>query len=151
MLRQRPTRRVAKEGVVDTNTGMREGTNFTVANVGVNGKIYLKCVSKSPPWRRRIGDATLGPDEMDELANRLGGPDQQFARPTGSLWCHRSLFPQPPRPKMSRGEKLPKARRTIHCAMGNGRTPKFPGRPPAIGGNHRPSGEMDDRPPPRNG
>lgn len=46
MLRQRPTRRAVKDGISDANAGMREGRHFTVANVGNNGNIYLKCVSK---------------------------------------------------------------------------------------------------------
>ena len=52
MLRQRPTKRVFKDGISDANAAMREGTNFTVANVGNNGKIYLRCVEEtpSPAW-----------------------------------------------------------------------------------------------------
>lgn len=46
MLRQRPTRQAGKDGIVDANAGMREGQHFTVANVGNNGKIYLRWVPK---------------------------------------------------------------------------------------------------------
>lgn len=46
MLRQRPTRQAGKDGMADANAGMREGQHFTVANVGNNGKIYLRCVCK---------------------------------------------------------------------------------------------------------
>ena len=48
MLRQRPTRQAGKDGILEVNAGMREGQHFTVANVGNNGKIYLRCVLKPP-------------------------------------------------------------------------------------------------------
>lgn len=51
VLRQRSTRRAAKDPTSDANGGIREGRQFTVANVGNNGKIYLKCVWKRPHQR----------------------------------------------------------------------------------------------------
>ena len=44
VLRQRSIKKVAKESALDAKTGMREGRQFTVANVGNNGKIYLRLV-----------------------------------------------------------------------------------------------------------
>ena len=41
LLRQRSTKRVKDVGP-DGTTGAREGRQFTVANVGNNGKIYLR-------------------------------------------------------------------------------------------------------------
>ena len=41
-LRQRSVLRDGKGGVVDSNPTTREGRQFTVANVGNNGKIYLR-------------------------------------------------------------------------------------------------------------
>ena len=41
-LRQRSLLRDGKGGVVDSNPTTREGRQFTVANVGNNGKIYLR-------------------------------------------------------------------------------------------------------------
>ena len=41
-LRQRSLLRDGKGGVVDSNQTTREGRQFTVANVGNNGKIYLR-------------------------------------------------------------------------------------------------------------
>lgn len=42
VLRQRSTRRAAKETMLDANAAAREGRQFTVASVGNNGKIYLR-------------------------------------------------------------------------------------------------------------
>lgn len=42
VLRQRSLKRDGKGGVVDSNQSTREGRQFTVANVGNNGKIYLR-------------------------------------------------------------------------------------------------------------
>ena len=42
LLRQRSLKQDSKEGAVDTNGSTREGRQFTVANVGNNGKIYLR-------------------------------------------------------------------------------------------------------------
>ena len=42
VLRQRSLKRDAKGGAVDPNPSTREGRQFTVANVGNNGKIYLR-------------------------------------------------------------------------------------------------------------
>lgn len=42
VLRQRSLKRHGKGGVVDSNPTTREGRQFTVANVGNNGKIYLR-------------------------------------------------------------------------------------------------------------
>ena len=42
VLRQRSLKRDGKSGVVDPNPMTREGRQFTVANVGNNGKIYLR-------------------------------------------------------------------------------------------------------------
>lgn len=44
VLRQRSTKRTAKENGSDLNAAAREGRQFTVANVGNNGKIYLRSV-----------------------------------------------------------------------------------------------------------
>lgn len=40
--RQRSVKRAGKDVGVDGNLGAREGRQFTVANVGNNGKIYLR-------------------------------------------------------------------------------------------------------------
>lgn len=42
ILRQRSLKRDAEDVVPDANTPTREGKQFTVANVGSNGKIYLR-------------------------------------------------------------------------------------------------------------
>lgn len=42
VLRQRSSKRDTKDVATDTNTTTREGKQFTVANVGSNGKIYLR-------------------------------------------------------------------------------------------------------------
>ena len=42
VLRQRSLKRDGKNGVVDSNPTTREGRQFTVANVGNNGQIYLR-------------------------------------------------------------------------------------------------------------
>lgn len=42
LLRQRSLKTDAKDPTVDTNPSTREGRQFTVANVGNNGKIYLR-------------------------------------------------------------------------------------------------------------
>lgn len=42
LLRQRSLKRETLEGGVDANSSTREGRQFTVANVGNNGKIYLR-------------------------------------------------------------------------------------------------------------
>lgn len=42
VLRQRSTRRAAKDVVLEGPSGAREGRQFTVANVGNNGMIYLR-------------------------------------------------------------------------------------------------------------
>lgn len=44
VLRQRSTKRTAKDSGSDVNAAAREGRQFTVANVGNNGKIYLRSV-----------------------------------------------------------------------------------------------------------
>lgn len=46
VLRQRSAKRAAKDAGVDGTSGAREGRQFTVANVGNNGKIYLRYVLK---------------------------------------------------------------------------------------------------------
>lgn len=42
VLRQRSAKRAGKDTGVDGTSGAREGRQFTVANVGNNGKIYLR-------------------------------------------------------------------------------------------------------------
>lgn len=42
VLRQRSTRRAAKDVVFEGTSGAREGRQFAVANVGNNGMIYLR-------------------------------------------------------------------------------------------------------------
>ena len=42
VLRQRSRRRAAKDLVLEATSGAREGRQFTVANVGNNGMIYLR-------------------------------------------------------------------------------------------------------------
>lgn len=42
VLRQRSTKRAAKETALDVNAAAREGRQFTVASVGNHGKIYLR-------------------------------------------------------------------------------------------------------------
>lgn len=42
VLRQRSMKRAVKDGGIEGNSGAREGRQFTVANVGNNGKIYLR-------------------------------------------------------------------------------------------------------------
>lgn len=42
VLRQRSIRRGNKESEVERNPSTKEGRHFTVANVGTNGKIYLR-------------------------------------------------------------------------------------------------------------
>ncbi len=42
VLRQRSRRRAAKDVVLEATSGAREGRQFTVANVGNNGMIYLR-------------------------------------------------------------------------------------------------------------
>lgn len=42
VLRQRSLKSDGKGGVLDSNPTTREGRQFTVANVGNNGKIYLR-------------------------------------------------------------------------------------------------------------
>lgn len=42
VLRQRSAKRAGKDAGVDGTSGAREGRQFTVANVGNNGKIYLR-------------------------------------------------------------------------------------------------------------
>ena len=44
VLRQRSLKRINKDAV-DANAGTREGRSFAVANVGNNGKIYLRYVA----------------------------------------------------------------------------------------------------------
>jgi len=42
ILRQRSLKKDAKDVAADSNNSTREGKQFTVANVGSNGKIYLR-------------------------------------------------------------------------------------------------------------
>lgn len=42
ILRQRSLKRASKDTAADANASTREGKQFTVANVGSNGKIYLR-------------------------------------------------------------------------------------------------------------
>lgn len=49
VLRQRSLKRDGKGGVVDSNPATREGRQFTVANVGNNGKIYLRPITRTTP------------------------------------------------------------------------------------------------------
>ena len=42
LLRQRSQKRDGKDAAVDPNPSTKEGRHFTVANVGNNGKIYLR-------------------------------------------------------------------------------------------------------------
>ncbi|KAL8944880.1 MAG: hypothetical protein Q9216_000170 [Gyalolechia sp. 2 TL-2023] len=47
VLRQRSTKRANQAGALDNSTGGREGRQFTVANVGNNGKIYLRSIGRT--------------------------------------------------------------------------------------------------------
>lgn len=42
VLRQRSAKRATQEGLVDNTSVGREGRQFTVANVGNNGRLYLR-------------------------------------------------------------------------------------------------------------
>lgn len=140
MLRGRPTRGAGKDGVSDANAGMREGQHFTVANVGNNGKIYLRCLPTTSAPVLRSRDASLGKLVWDNFANLLCGPDQQSGRPTESLKCHHLPSPRPPRQRVSQAKRITEAPPTISCAMGNGRIHKIHARRRAIGVNNRRSG-----------
>ncbi|KAL6715225.1 Guanine nucleotide exchange factor lte1 [Lecanora helva] len=48
LLRQRSQKRDGKEPATDANASTREGRQFTVANVGNNGKIYLRPTTRTP-------------------------------------------------------------------------------------------------------
>ena len=50
ILRQRSMKQDTKDGGADTNGSAREGRQFTVANVGNNGKIYLRLVLGFTRW-----------------------------------------------------------------------------------------------------
>lgn len=143
MLRQRPTRQAGKDGILDANTGMREGQHFTVANVGNNGKIYLRCVSKPTTSALQFTRRTAGDIVWDNFANLLCGPDQQSGRPTESLRCHRLHSPRPPRLIPSRAKRTTEAPPTINSAMGNGRILKILVHRRAIGVNNPRGGGMD--------
>ena len=59
VLRQRSIKKGATDGSLDANSGAREGRQFTVANVGNNGKIYLRYVEPNL-------DDDPSPDEGEE-------------------------------------------------------------------------------------
>jgi hypothetical protein len=145
VLRQRSTKRAGKDAVSDANAATREGRHFTVANVGNNGKIYLRCVVTAPV--QRLGRARPSGAQMDRMRSLIcdSGSDQQSGRPTRSLRRHRSRSPRPPRGRVIRSRRTAKARRTSNYGMANGRIRNIRGRPHAVGGGTRPTGGTGDR------
>ncbi|KAL8734354.1 MAG: hypothetical protein Q9166_001552 [cf. Caloplaca sp. 2 TL-2023] len=55
VLRQRSTKRANQNAVLDNTSGGREGRQFTVANVGNNGKIYLRPIANQKPLAPQHG------------------------------------------------------------------------------------------------
>ncbi|KAL9101289.1 MAG: hypothetical protein Q9163_003441, partial [Psora crenata] len=89
VLRQRSLKRANKESATDTLAGTREGRNFTVANIGNNGKIYLRPTARLPqshqppppayPFAPPLGKQRLESD-LESLDERKRWSDTQTSR-----------------------------------------------------------------------
>ncbi|KAL8775549.1 MAG: hypothetical protein Q9209_000045 [Squamulea sp. 1 TL-2023] len=108
VLRQRSTRRANQDVASDNTSGGREGRQFTVANVGNNGKIYLRPISKPASQKPPAPQQALSHDPVDarvELAVR--------SRPSASSQMQSSVWSD------TQTSKTPTGR-----ARSTGRTPQ---------------------------
>ncbi|KAL8656526.1 MAG: hypothetical protein Q9226_002640 [Calogaya cf. arnoldii] len=139
VLRQRSVKRAAnQDGIVDNTSAGREGRQFTVANVGNNGKIYLRPIAKpvnqkiSAPHQDLSHDEVASgvrskPGDSNQLQSSVWSDTQTSRTPTGRA---RSTGRAPQAPDSTAREALRRSR-TVSMSTIDGQTGK--GRAKASG------------------
>ncbi|KAI4263805.1 MAG: hypothetical protein L6R42_001056 [Xanthoria sp. 1 TBL-2021] len=87
VLRQRSIKRANSDGLVDNTSAGREGRQFTVANVGNNGRLYLRPIAKPGNQKLLTPHQGLPHDAVDAqgvsgVRSKPEGSDQ----PQSSVW-----------------------------------------------------------------
>ncbi|KAL9602217.1 MAG: hypothetical protein Q9219_001941 [cf. Caloplaca sp. 3 TL-2023] len=122
VLRQRSTKR-ANQGVPsDPTTGGREGRHFTVANVGNNGKIYLRPTAKpANPSQAPHHTLPQGPvDVPHEIRTRSNPTDQ--VQMQSSVWSDTHTSRAPTRRARSSGRATEESTPTVPDSLRRSRT-----------------------------
>ncbi|KAL8851942.1 MAG: hypothetical protein Q9221_003153 [Calogaya cf. arnoldii] len=83
VLRQRSAKRANQEGIVDNTSAGREGRQFTVANVGNNGKIYLRPIATPANQKILAPHQDLSHDEVASGVRSKPGDSNQLQ---SSVW-----------------------------------------------------------------
>ncbi|KAL9028179.1 MAG: hypothetical protein Q9196_003416 [Gyalolechia fulgens] len=121
VLRQRSTQR-ANQGVgLDHPTGGREGRQFTVANVGNNGKIYLRPSTKSPNQPPHLHASPQGPTNAPPEPNMKSQPTDQV-QVQSSVWSDTQTSQAPTRRARSIGRTTQKSTSTGRGSLRRSRT-----------------------------
>lgn len=123
VLRQRSTKR-ANQGIgLDNQTGGREGRQFTVANVGNNGKIYLRPSTKStnqPPQAPHHA-FPQGPTDSSPESNLKSKSTGQI-QVQSSVWSDTQTSKAPTRRARSIGRTTEKSTSTARESLRRSRT-----------------------------
>ncbi|CAO1600593.1 hypothetical protein XANCAGTX0491_004277 [Xanthoria calcicola] len=87
VLRQRSAKRATQEGLVDNTSAGREGRQFTVANVGNNGRLYLRPTAN--PGNQKLLTPQKGPSyDADDAqgASDVRSKLEPSEQPQSSVW-----------------------------------------------------------------
>ncbi|KAL9582446.1 MAG: hypothetical protein Q9203_005493 [Teloschistes exilis] len=85
VLRQKSSKRVNQEASLDNGTGGREARHFAVANVGNNGRIYLRPVTKSANQKNQTPQHALSSESTAHPAESGARIDTIDQAPSG-VW-----------------------------------------------------------------
>ncbi|KAL8666158.1 MAG: hypothetical protein Q9202_001665 [Teloschistes flavicans] len=123
VLRKRSSKRAHQEAGVDSGTGGREARHFTVANVGNNGKIYLRPIAKSAsqknqtPQHALSSESTAPPAESGTRAHTIA----QNQAPSG-VWSDTQTSKTPTPRARSTGRPTQKLTSTAPDPLRRSRT-----------------------------
>ncbi|KAL9006745.1 MAG: hypothetical protein Q9188_000523 [Gyalolechia gomerana] len=123
VLRQRSNKRTNQGVESDNPTGGREGRHFTVANVGNNGKIYLRPSMKSPnqPLQALSHAFPQGPTDASPEVNMKPRPTGQ-TQVQSSVWSDTQTSKAPTRRARSIGRTTEKSTSTARESLRRSRT-----------------------------
>ncbi|KAL8689308.1 MAG: hypothetical protein Q9218_004998 [Villophora microphyllina] len=123
VLRQRSTKRANQESGVDSGPGGREGRHFTVANVGNNGKIYLRPIAKSANQKKQTPQQALSSEPTTSAAEsgmRTDSVAQSQAQ--SGVWSDTQTSRTPTRRARSTGRATQKPTSTAPDPLRRSRT-----------------------------
>ncbi|KAL9048187.1 MAG: hypothetical protein Q9206_006184 [Seirophora lacunosa] len=117
VLRQRSAKRANQPVALDSTSGGREGRQFTVANVGNNGKIYLRPTAK-PASQNALSQRPSNAPVQSSMRSRTNAPTQVQS----SVWSDTQPSRTPTRRARSIGRSTEKTASTVRDSLRRSRT-----------------------------